>query len=80
MNNENLDTALQYANDYYIHLNKMNIGNRANNAIINFKDQKQQVQIETLKQYKDFFNTSLNGQSLEVLAAACDLNEEDLNG
>ena len=77
MNNENLDTALQYANDYYIHLNKMNIGNRANNAIINFKDQKQQVQIETLKQYKDFFNTSLNGQSLEVLAAACDLNEED---
>ena len=77
MNNENLDTAFQYANDYYIHLNKMNIGNRANNAIINFKDQKQQVQIETLKQYKDFFNTSLNGQSLEVLAAACDLNEED---
>lgn len=77
MNSENLNTALQYANDYYIHLNKVNIGNRANNATINFIDQKQQVQIETLKQYKDFFNASLNGQSLEVLAAACDLNEED---
>jgi len=64
MDNENLNTALQNANDYYIHLNKINIGSRANNATINFIDQKQQVQIQTLNQYKDFFDASLNGQSL----------------
>lgn len=77
MDNENLNTALQNANDYYIHLNKINIGSRANNATINFINQKQQVQIQTLNQYKDFFDASLNGQSLQVLAAACDLSEED---
>ena len=46
MNSENLNTALQYANDYYIHLNKVNIGNRANNATINFMAEKMVLEMK----------------------------------
>ena len=52
MASENLSTSLQNANDYYIHLNKINIGNRVNNATINFIKQRQQVKLQTMAQYK----------------------------
>lgn len=75
MANEDLTTAIQRANDYYIHFNKINIGNRANGATINFAKQRQQVKMQTMAQYKQFFNASLNGQSIDLLSAAFDLDE-----
>ena len=36
----NLDDAILHENDYYIHLHKMDVGNRRGNAIINFSKQR----------------------------------------
>lgn len=70
-----LKTALKNGNDYYIHLNKINIGNRGGNATINFIEQKQQIILKTTAQYKEYFNANLNGQSIEALSAALDLDQ-----
>lgn len=76
MASQDLRTSLQNANDYYIHLNKINIGTRANNAMINFMEQKQQIKMQTMAQYKQFFDASLNKQSLDLLSASLELDEE----
>lgn len=71
----NLNTTLQDYNSYYIHLNKVNAGNKAGNAAINFAAQKQQIAMQTMSQYKNFLNASINGESIETLAAALDMDE-----
>lgn len=71
----NLSTTLQDYNSYYIHLNKVNAGSKAGNAAINFAAQKQQVAMQTMSQYKNWLNASINGENIETLAAALDMDE-----
>lgn len=73
----NLDDAILHENDYYIHLHKMDVGNRRGNATINFSKQRQTVSMQTIAQYKELFNFNLKGQEIKTLAAAMDLDENE---
>lgn len=67
--------------DYYIHLQKINIGTllqNSGNAQINWQQQRNQISIATVAQYKQLLNASLSGPSIEALSLALDLDENEL--
>jgi len=71
-----LNTAFQNVNDFYIHYNKMNIGNKANRASLSqsFIQQKQIIAAQVKSQYIKLFDANINNKkSVEILAAAMDL-------
>lgn len=79
MANNNLSHALKNGSDFYIHYEKMHIGNRSGgNATINFIQQKDQIKIQVQTQYKELFNANLNGQTIQALSDALDLTEQEL--
>lgn len=75
-----LNTAFQNVNDFYIHYNKMNIGNKANRASLSqsFIQQKQIIAAQVKSQYIKLFDANINNKkSVEILAAAMDLTQQD---
>ena len=63
-------------NIYYIHYNKLNVGSRAGNRIINFEEQKNQIKIINLKEYQELFNANIKG--IELIDLATNVEEQKL--
>ena len=73
---DDLNTAFQNANDFYIHYNKINIGNKVNKTSLSqsFAQQKQIIATQVKSQYIKLFDANINNEkSIHVLAAAMDL-------
>ena len=77
---DDLNTAFQNANDFYIHYNKMNIGSKANKTSLSqsFAQQKQIIAAQVKNQYIKLFDANINNKkSIHTLAAAMDLTQQD---
>ena len=73
---DDLNTAFQNANDFYIHYNKINIGNKVNKTSLSqsFAQQKQIIATQIKSQYIKLFDANINNEkSIHALAAAMDL-------
>ena len=73
---DDLNTAFQDANDFYIHYNKMNIGSKVNKTSLSqsFAQQKQIIAAQVKNQYIKLFDANINNKkSIYTLAAAMDL-------
>ena len=79
---EDLKTAIQNNNIFYIHLNNMNIGNRigSQNITINWDQHKNRVMRQTKSNYITLFNQSLktDNMTLEALSDFMGLNQQQL--
>lgn len=77
---DDLNTAFQNANDFYIHYNKINIGNKVNKTSLSqsFAQQKQIIATQVKSQYIKLFDANINNEkSIHALAAAMDLTQQD---
>ena len=78
---EDLKTAIQNANIFYIHLNHYNIGNRAQGSVLDLQTQREIVKIKAINQYKTYFEenlTTTDGSTLEALANTMNLKQQQL--
>ena len=78
---EDLKTAIQDANIFYIHLNHYNIGNRAQGSVLDLQTQREIVKIKAINQYKTYFEENLtmtDGSTLEAFANTMNLKQQQL--
>lgn len=77
-----LNSYIDNANNFYIHLNKINIGNKSNNKPPNenFKTLKKQMSIQLKSQYTELFSKNLRASSetLKAISDSMDITEEEL--
>lgn len=71
--------AFEDASDFYIHYNKINIGSRSNrsNLTQTFAQQKKLVVAQVKSDYMKYFNANLSNSSIQIMAAAMDLSQEE---
>ena len=75
---KNLSHTFEYANDFYIHYNKMNIGLKGNRNILTktYAEQKKQVSLNLVNQYKNLFNNTLKRSTVQTLGKVMDITED----
>lgn len=75
-----LATALEDAGDFYIHYNKINIGDRNNgnkNLTKSFIEQKKIIATQVKKQYSKYFLTNISNNTIQQFGEILDLTNED---
>ena len=75
-----LTTTLEDAGDFYIHYNKINIGNRNNgnkNLTRSFFDQKKIIATQVKKQYSKYFIANISNNTVQRFGEILDLTDED---
>lgn len=76
---KNLSHALEDTGDFYIHYNKIHIGNRSGgrtNLTKTFVEQKQMIAAQVKSEYSRYFNANISNNTIQALAAALDVTQD----
>lgn len=76
---DDLKTAFEHANNFYIHFNKIHVGRKIGKSSLfkNFAEQKKIVAVQLKSQYISLFDANIDKTSIQIMAGAMGITEQD---